>query len=1571
MILPISPVVRRFIAIVCAGVAALVLVSRATPVHAASPGIDSDGDGLSDLDELRFGSDPTKADTDGDGFNDKAEFDARTNPRSTNSFPLFLNSVRDHQRLRGDLLAFRPRTLVDFIVTLDIQSVTNDPPIDPKPDDPPDPQILTITNRITNNVAYQWLRDGHPMSDQTSAGFVLHGARPGDSADYSLRATVLSNVQVGIPIKVRVPNIFPRFRVSQPSGRGSTWGSAALGLGTPPADATNLVALAAGLTHTAAITSAGRVVVWGSAALGQADVPTDLTNAVAIAAGAAHTMALTADGRVVVWGSLLDGALSPPAGLTNVIAIAAGDFHNLALRRDGRVIGWGNNQSRQARPPNGLSDVVRIAAGARHSVALTRDGRILCWGANDLGQLDVPGPISEVKFIVAGGNHSVAVRRNGTLISWGDDSLGQSTPPARLGPVMAVVAGLDFTAARLPGDRLVAWGNKTSPVLTQLPKAITNVLEVAAGPYHLAALIRNPDLDQDDLDDAFETTLGLRTDSADTDGDGLEDALELRLGTRPDRADSDGNGINDLQQLEAAISLANDTDEDGLSDLDELRVGSDPLLADTDGDGFSDALEVDAGTSFRDPTVFPLFRNDVKDKQLLVADTLSLRPTLYLTHRLVQSERVDVVPPGPDDPPGTPDTLKTNLITVTNWVTYQWYHATQPVSGATNPVYFISLTLAEDAGEYHLEARLEAQLQIGKPIQVTILPREATPDGLVNEPLPGTDPNEPPSPVVNSTPANTGRLVAWGGSGFLQGRVPSELVDTPVRHIAAGFAHSVALLATGRMVVWGSDELGQTNQPPGLTNIVGVAAGGGHTLAVSRAGLVTAWGDNRAGQSQVPTPLSPVTMVAAGAFHSLALRTDGIVVAWGDNSRHQAAVPTNLVARQIAAGDFHSVAITLAGTVVCWGDNSAGQCTVPAGLTDVAQVAAGAAHTVARLRNGRVVCWGESRAGQCAVPDTLGAVLAVAAGENFTVALLATGEPVVWGAEGTEVVDGVPPNLIDGFALAAGRSHVLALEPFPDADADGVNDDTSAALGLGANAGDADGDGLSDLNELQLGTNPTNPDTDGDGLNDFLEIKEGFDPLRRDAAAPGSFRLELAQELDFFAAAAGTYQLQITTNDAATPGATVAIELPAGHSRHFAGGTPGDTTVKLFPPIRPSPAPGVVGNVLLWGSADSMAGREAPLNAPGIVEIAAGPRHTVARQSNGAVRSWGRNEEGEATVPSGLNNVTHVAAGAAHSVALRADGQVIAWGRNTAGQSQVPQGLGAAVAIAAGGDVTGAVLSSGRVALWGDNQFGQLNAAAALGTRTVQSISIASTHAAALLTDGRVVCWGDNRAGQCSVPLGLPAATAVLAADQRTLVLLADGTVRCWGADDTGACRPPAGLNDVVQLAASFRHSAALRRDGSVVVWGEVGPQLDLPARLTHPSAIAGGGNVWYAINAFADDDGDSVDDAFERSRQMDPTRRDTDGDGLDDAAELAGGFDPLVPNEAPDGTVSREPAARITLFTLPTLTYRVEASDDLVHWRTVIAPTPNARGFQTNLVSGGTSNAQFFRSRPTSGTPQ
>lgn len=71
-----------------------------TTVGASATAIDSDGDGLTDEEELRLGTDPFNPDTDGDGFPDGLEVALGSNPLDANSLP----DIRPPGILTGPLL---------------------------------------------------------------------------------------------------------------------------------------------------------------------------------------------------------------------------------------------------------------------------------------------------------------------------------------------------------------------------------------------------------------------------------------------------------------------------------------------------------------------------------------------------------------------------------------------------------------------------------------------------------------------------------------------------------------------------------------------------------------------------------------------------------------------------------------------------------------------------------------------------------------------------------------------------------------------------------------------------------------------------------------------------------------------------------------------------------------------------------------------------------------------------------------------------------------------------------------------------------------------------------------------------------------------------------------------------------------------------------------------------------------------------------------------------------------------------------------------------------------------------
>lgn len=143
-------------------------------------------------------------------------------------------------------------------------------------------------------------------------------------------------------------------------------------LPVPVSTLSNIIAIAAGDAHNLALRSDGHVFTWGANASGQLGlgdsgsgtdrlVPTEipsLSNIVAIAAGDTHSFAVTAGGQLYAWGANGNARLgigttpsvqTTPAlvPLSNVAAIAAGQAHTLAMTGAGRVYGWGANSNGQ------------------------------------------------------------------------------------------------------------------------------------------------------------------------------------------------------------------------------------------------------------------------------------------------------------------------------------------------------------------------------------------------------------------------------------------------------------------------------------------------------------------------------------------------------------------------------------------------------------------------------------------------------------------------------------------------------------------------------------------------------------------------------------------------------------------------------------------------------------------------------------------------------------------------------------------------------------------------------------------------------------------------------------------------------------------------------------------------------------------------------------------------------------------------------------------------------------------------------------------------------------------------
>ena len=254
------------------------------------------------------------------------------------------------------------------------------------------------------------------------------------------------------------------------------------------------------------------------------------------------------------------------------------------------------------------------------------------------------------------------------------------------------------------------------------------------------------------------------------------------------------------------------------------------------------------------------------------------------------------------------------------------------------------------------------------------------------------------------------------------------------------------------------------------------------------------------------------------------------------------------------------------------------------------------------------------------------------------------------------------------------------------------------------------------------------------------------------------------------------------------------------------------------------------GSVLAWGNNDS--GQTAvPASTSNVLAIAAGGYHNLAITANGSVAGWGDNTYSQSVVPSSATDVVAIAAGRWHSLALRLDGTVIAWGNNNSGQTKVPSDLTNVVAIAGGAYHSLALRDNGTVTAWGDNLdaegFFAGQSMPPAGLNQVVAISAGDFHSVAVASNGLITTWGDNSQNQTSphpTLLGSNRVVAVSAGAAHNLALCADGAVSSWGANWNGECNLPSPVSDAVAVAAGGSHSLLLLNDGNFAprLWNPV-----------------------------------------------------------------------------------------------------------------------------------------------------
>ena len=586
--------------------------------------------------------------------------------------------------------------------------------------------------------------------------------------------------------------------------------------------------------------------------------------------------------------------------------------------------------------------------------------------------------------------------------------------------------------------------------------------------------------------------------------------------------------------------------------------------------------------------------------------------------------------------------------------------------------------------------------------------------------------------------------------------------------LCAGSSVNLGSLITppaGSTVTW--------SQKPQATAI---AAGGAHSLALLSNGAVLGWGGN--GNDQLIVPASPATAIAAGSLHSLALLANGSVVGWGGNGNGQLSVPASATpATAIAVGDYHSFALLANGSIVGWGNNSSGQITVPASATPATAIAGGGYHNLALLANGSVVGWGDNSQRQSAGYDaqpvaspvvsptatqtyyyvvkntdgshTTGSVTVtvntnplvaiirqpvsgavVRTGDNVSVPMSVSGtvQTYQWYKNGNALPGQVLPtlSLFNTTPADAGSYSVVVTGACASVTSTAFSLSLSNPAPVSVCAGSSVN--LSSLITPPAGSTVTwsqKPQATaidaGESyglalLSNGAVVGWGGNPYGQTsvpASATPAIAISAGEAHALALLANGSIvgwgannNGQITVPASATPATAISAGpsnsmalLPNGSVVYWRGLT--TVLVPATPAIAISSGNAGILALLADGSVVGVGGSITPVLAMPATAISAGETHGLALATNGSIMGWGANGDGQLSVPTSATPAIAVAAGGYFSLALTANGSVVGWGASSG--SSVPASATPATAISAGYYMGLALKANGSVVAWGYN----------------------------------------------------------------------------------------------------------------------------------------------------------------------------------------------------------------------------------------------------------------------------
>lgn len=991
------------------------------------------------------------------------------------------------------------------------------------------------------------------------------------------------------------------------------------------------VAVAAGSDSSVVLSANGAITQWGSTRI----VPTVArTDMVQVFASGNIYAALNPNGTLIIWGAVENLDISAVSGatrldeggakyivvpnMTGIIDVESAKWGMALVRRSGVAITIPYYTQQAPVLPN--QRIVTLGMHRNHSCGIalsyaaidqqptattslqldtlvaerfTQMGTVVAWG-DDSDVTTIPSNARDgtVIQVVAGRYHIVALRNDGVVVAWGDNMYGQSTVPTTVDDVraaddplrvVAVAAGGNHSVALRANGEMIVWGDNTFSQL-QVPAGLKPIVQISAGARHTIAL-------QND-----GTLIGW--------GDNSVGQITVPK-------------VAGVQKIASGY----------FHNLALLRNGE---------------IFTWGSNSFGQLTLPSL--SNVVDIAASNANSMFLHRDGRITVLGLNSDDQQNVPPG----------------------TYQHIEAgfnhLLAIDASGRPVAWGLDTNNQTSIPPSLTRAL--MLAGGSNFSVALVPNSAA--FVAPTPQPTREQrnmrfNRVAAGSESALATVNGDVVVWGNDTNSQLSVPTV---SNIIAVASGNQFHVVLNDLGVITTWGD---GISAVPIGLPPIRAIAAGDAHVVALSNSGTVHAWGANSAGQTNIPVGLSGVIAVAAGATHSLALKDDGSIVGWGENADGQITIPGDTTPTiAIAAGGNYSMALRADGSVRVWGSNAHGQLSIPAGAINVVAIDAGPTHALALTRAGDVVAWGEAAYGATTLPSGMGRIATIAAGRNTSYAISEDGRLLAWGRNDYRQLE--IPRQISGIAD-------MAQSPFQGT----TNSWGTLSGNLSQNQ--------ANINQIAIGTD-TMALLTSSGVITF-PTGAGIVNTALTSAITSTGNIAQVAMGDFGVAL--TRNRRVLTWGPQAPVIpdhmrSTATEITAYADHLMLINSAGEAWSNKFtiPNTRPiihvaaNQTHGALlydnGSMAIVGSDDSSGITQIPSNATAISDIALGDHHILALTSQGSVLAWGADGDnqdvGQADVPyAALSNVYAIAAGDTFSLALRNDGTVVAWGNLPSGTS--------------------------------------------------------------------------------------------------------------------------------------------------------------------------------------------------------------------------------------------------------------------------------------------------------------